>query len=121
MVSITFSPIKELVIHEIINMQLNDLIRERMTPAGNMPLYWCNNILFSFSSMPMSRQITKDYLEGKIHWIEVHYTEKEDYESILEMYDEHLNSTIKVRVIDTSKSLLHSDFIKWLKINQKIK
>ncbi len=121
MVTISFSPIKELVIHEIVDMDFNDLMRERVTPAGNMPLYWCNGILFSFSSMPMSRQVTKDYLEGKIHWIEVHYTKKDKFEPIMEMYDEHLSSTIKVRVIDTSKSLLHLEFIKWLKSNQKIK
>jgi len=121
MVLINFSPIKELVVHEIVTIEYIDLLRERITPAGNMPLYWCEGILFSFLSMPMSKEITKDYLNGKIHWIEVHYTKKEDYEPILEWEDEQLKTTLKLRVIDTSKSLLHLDFIKWLKKNQRIK
>ncbi len=121
MVQITFSPINELVIHEIISIDYEDLIRERVTPAGNMPLYWCNGILFSFSSMPMSKSIIKDYMNGKIHWVEVHYTKKDTYEPILELDDEQFKTTLKIRVIDTTQSLLHLDFIKWLKNNQKIK
>ncbi len=121
MVLISFSPIKELVIHEVVSVDYIDLLRERITPAGNMPLYWCSGILFTFSSMPMSKEITKDYLEGKIHWVEVHYVKKDTYEPILEWDDEQLKSTLKLRVIDTSKSQLHLEFIKWLKNNQKIK
>jgi hypothetical protein len=115
MAKITFSPINELIIHEIIEVEREDLLRERVTPAGNMPLCWCDGIIFSFSSPPMTKDVMKDYLSGKIHWMEVHFAKMERFAPLLELNDEQLKATLKVRAIDTSKSTLHKDFIKWLK------
>jgi hypothetical protein len=115
MAKITFTPIEELVIHEYVNMGADDLLRERVTPAGSMPLYWCDGMLFSFSSLPWTRDIVKDYMTGKIHWAEVHYTRMEKYRPVLDLNDENYKAQIKVRVIDTSSSGLHKEFTKWLK------
>lgn len=114
MIKITYSPINELVVHEVVKIDFEDLMRERITPAGNMPLYWCSGTLFSFTSVPMSKDVMKDYLQGKIHWMEVHYTEMKSYQPVLELNDEQYKQTLKIRVIDTSKSNLHGEFIKWL-------
>lgn len=115
MVNVTFSPVKELVIHEAVRIDLDDLLRERITPSGNMPLYWCDGVMFSFSSMPMTRDVIRDYLNGKIHWMEVHYTDARKYLPVVELNDEQYKAIMKIRVIDTSKSSLHAEFIKWLK------
>ncbi len=115
MTNVTFAPIKELVVHEAVRVDRDDLLRERITPAGNMPLCWCNGLMFSFSSMPLTKEIVKQYLEGKIHWMEVHYCDMKDYEPIVQLNDEQYNATMKIRVIDTSKSALHAEFVKWLK------
>lgn len=115
MVKISYSPIKELVVHEAVKVDYDDLLRERITPQGNMPLYWCDGILFSFTSMPMSDDLIKDYLNGTIHWMEVHYTEMKKYEQMVSLDDEQYKATMRMRVIDTSKSSLHGDFMKWLK------
>lgn len=121
MVRISFSPINELVVHEVIKVDIDDLLRERITPSGTMPVYWCDGFVFSFSSVPMNRRVLDDYLNGKIHWMEVHYADMKDYKEVLELNDEHYNGSMKVRVIDTSKSALHSDFAKWLKESIKVK
>ena len=42
-----------------------------------------------------------------------------DYDEVVVLNDEHYNGSMKIRVIDTSKSALHSDFVKWLKANSK--
>ncbi|MGI0100810.1 MAG: hypothetical protein ACREBH_03805 [Candidatus Micrarchaeaceae archaeon] len=115
MVKISYSPIKELVVHEAVKVDFDDLMRGRITPAGNMPLYWCDGVVFSFNSMPMSRDIIRDYLQGTIHWMEVHYSDMKKYEPVLELNDEQYKATIHVRVIDTSRSSLHNEMIKWLK------
>ncbi|MDE1856733.1 MAG: hypothetical protein KGH98_01470 [Candidatus Micrarchaeota archaeon] len=119
MVKITYAPISELVIHETVRIDVDDLIRSRLTPAGVMPLYWCNGILFSFASVPMNDDLTEDYLKGVIHWMEVHYTEKKSYEEVMELNDEAFSPKLKVRVIDTSASALHNDFVKWLKTRKE--
>jgi len=115
MVKITFSPATELVVHEAVEMSKNDLLLERITPAGNMPLYWCNGMLFSFSSLPMTDDIVKEYLKGRIHWLEVHFTRLEKHVPILSFESDEYKSTMNVRVIDTSASALHNEFVKWLK------
>jgi hypothetical protein len=116
MVKVTYAPIKELIVHEAVELTMEDLMRERITPSGNMPLYWNNGVVFSFSSIPMTNMMTKEYLEGKIHWAEAHYTLMKNYAPIAELRDEHYGATQKIRVIDTSKfSVLHNEFVKWLK------
>ncbi len=119
MVKITYSPIEELVVHETVEIGREDLLRERITPQGNMPLYWCDGIIFSFSSLPMTDEIVTDYLKGRIHWLEVHFSRMEKYTPILSLDDEAYKSTMNVRVIDTSTSSLHKTFVKWLKGTSK--
>ncbi len=116
MVKISFAPIKEIVVHEHIMVMLDDLLRSRITPAGAVPLYWCNGVLFTFSSLPWTRDVIKDYLEGKIHWMEVQYTRMDKYKPIMELKDENFGPRAQsIRVIDTSASNLHLEFTKWLK------
>lgn len=115
MVRITYAPIDELVVHEAVEVPKDDLLRERITPQGTVPLYWCNGILFSFSSLPMTDDIVKDYLRGKIHWLEIHFTRETKYTPVLTLNDEEYKATMSIRVIDTSKSMLHTELTKWLK------
>lgn len=115
MVKITYAPIKELVVHEVVNVEYDDLLRSRITPAGNLPLYWCDGILFSFNSMPMTKDLVQDYLQGTIHWMEVHYYPMKDYEPVLSLNDEQYKAVMHIRVLDTNRSGLHTEFVKWLK------
>lgn len=119
MVKIIFSPAAELVIHEAVEMKKDDLLLERITPAGNMPLYWCNGIIFSFSSLPMTDDIVKEYLKGRIHWLEVHFARMDKYVPVISWESQEYKSTMNVRVIDTSSSAFHNEFIAWLKTNVK--
>lgn len=119
MVKISYAPVNELVVHEVVHVEYEDLLRERVTPAGNLPLYWCKGLLFSFSSVPMNKDVMRDYLKGTIHWMEVHFTEMKAYQQVLELNDEGFKAMMKIRVIDTSKSALHADFAAWLKGNKK--
>ena len=83
MVRISFSPAEELVVHEVVEMGKEVLLLERITPAGNMPLYWCGGIVFSFSSIPMTDEVVKEYLKGRIHWAEVHFARLEKYVPVI--------------------------------------
>ena len=115
MVSINYMPADKLVIHEVVEVSREDLLRERVTPAGTIPLYWSNGIIFSFSSLPMTDEVVKDYLKGTIHWLEVHFAKMEEFEPVLSISDEEYKGTMSVRIIDTSGSQLHKEFTKWLK------
>ena len=119
MAKITYSPAEELIIHEVIAMSKDDLMRERVTPQGTMPLYWCDGILFSFSSLPMSDDITKDYPKGKIHWLEVHYTRMDEFTPVLSLDEEEYKTKMNIRIIDTTFSNIHKEFARWLKSSIK--
>jgi hypothetical protein len=57
--------------------------------------------------------VVKDYLEGRIHWAEVHFSKMDEYSPILQLNDEVYRSAM-VRIIDTSRSSLHKGLSKWL-------
>jgi hypothetical protein len=118
-VKISFSPIQELVIHEALCVQIDDLMRERITPAGSMPIYWCDGIGFSFSSLPMSDDIIADYMKGKLHWAEIHYAKMNSYTPVIELNDPNFQTSLKIRVIDTSSSALHRELVSWLKTHRQ--
>ncbi|MCL5239602.1 MAG: hypothetical protein M1286_04005 [Candidatus Marsarchaeota archaeon] len=121
MVKVLFSPATELIIHEAVEVTKDDLLLERITPQGNLPLYWCNGILFSFSSVPMTEEIVREYLKGRIHWLEVHFTRMDKYVPVITFESAEYKSTMNVKIIDTSASELHKEFISWLKSNAKKK
>lgn len=114
-VKISFSPIKEIIVHEYVSVEYDDLLRGRVTPSGSFPLFWCGGFLYTFNSLPWTRDVIKEYLDGRAHWSEVHYTKMEKYKPVLDLNDDNYKAQIKIRVIDTSKSLLHLEFVKWLK------
>lgn len=120
MVAISYSPIKEVIVHEFIAMDMDDLLRSRITPAGNYPLYWCDGILFTFNSMPWTRDIVKDYLVGKVHWSEVQFTKLDKYSPVMTLNDDNYKAEMKIKIIDTTKSAVHRDFAKWLKGQAKL-
>lgn len=119
MARITYAPAEELIIHEVVEVGSDDLLRERVTPAGTMPLYWCDGILFSFTSLPMTDEVTKDYMKGKIHWLEVHYARMDSYVPVLSLDEEEYKAKMNVRIINTSFSNIHKEFSKWLRSNIK--
>ena len=104
-IKISYSPINEIVVHEIVPMEYGDLLLERITPNGNMPLYWCDGVLFSFTSMPLTRDVIRDYMEGRIHWMEVHFSTMEKYQPIIEYYDNDYKATQKIRVFEMQRCL----------------
>ncbi len=119
MTRIIFAPAQELVVHEVVEVSRDDLLLERITPSGNMPLYWCSGILFSFSSVPMTDEVIKEYLKGRIHWLEVHYTRMEKYTPLITFESSEYRSTMNIKIIDTSISEMHNEFVKWLKYKTK--
>ncbi|MGC8687869.1 MAG: hypothetical protein ACP5RQ_00500 [Candidatus Micrarchaeia archaeon] len=119
MVSINFSPINEIVLHEVISTDKDELIKSRVTPAGNFPLYWCNGILFAFSSLPWTDEIVSDFLKGRAHWAEIRFTKLDKYQPLLELNEETYKTTIKISVINTSGSSTHQAVTNWLVEQEK--
>ncbi|MGI0141106.1 MAG: hypothetical protein ACREBF_00430 [Candidatus Micrarchaeales archaeon] len=119
MAKISYLPTQELIVHDVISLQKEDMLRANVTPNGNMPLYWCDGMLYSFSSPPATEEVIADMLKGRIHWLEVRYSKMEKFQSMLSLNEEEYKATMNFRIISTDKFDLHKEFIKWLKTHIK--
>ena len=119
MPKITYLPPQELIVHDIFDLEREEMLRANVTPNGNLPLYWCDGVLYSFSSPPATEEVISEILKGKIHWLEVRYSKMEKFTDILKLSEDEYKATMNFRVIKTEKFALHKEFIKWLKTNIK--
>lgn len=119
MVKISYSPATELIVHDFIKVSKEELLRSRVTPSGNMPLYWCDGMLYGFASPPLNDEVVSEMLKGKIHWLEVMFTTLDKYSDVLSLNEEEYKAQMNFRIINTISSQLHRDFIKWLKTVSK--
>jgi hypothetical protein len=119
MVKIVYAPSDELIVHDVIRLDKDDMLRRNITPNGNMPLYWCDGILYSFASPPITEQVVSELLKGRIHWLEVQFHVMEGYVPMLSLNEDEYKSVMNFRVINTSNLQLHKEFIRWLKTNVK--
>ena len=75
MVKITFSPTKEIVIHEINEKKPDEfytlMIKQAQAQGavGITPsVHWAHGVAFTFGFFPETPDIVKDKLDGKIHY-----------------------------------------------------
>ncbi|MDE1855946.1 MAG: hypothetical protein KGH49_01790 [Candidatus Micrarchaeota archaeon] len=119
MVKITYVPNQELIVHDVIKLDKDEILRMNITPNGNMPVYWCDGILYAASGLPPTPEVISDQLKGKIHWSEVRFADMKKYTPLLSLNEEEYKATMNFKVIDTSIFGLHTDFVKWLKSHIK--
>ncbi len=118
MIEVKEEPIKEIVIHYKVEDNIENLIISRITPTGVLPLFWCDGIVYYFSSAPLQDEVLSDYIKNnRVHWTEIHYAKMSNYQPTITLNDDILNNQIKVRVIDLSNSELHKAVAAWLKKN----
>lgn len=71
MVKITYKPWEEIIIHEAIEYSFEEFINIRSVdvPTGGLgkPLLWAEGVVFVRFIMPLSPEMIKENLEGRIH------------------------------------------------------
>ena len=82
---ITIEPWKKLVIHEIIEYQFDDWVKQiafsaRSSGGGIPTMQWTNGIVFASSSLPTTNATVEEQLKGILHWSSVSFAIKEKFE-----------------------------------------
>ena len=82
---ITIEPWKKLVIHEIIEYQFDDWVKQiafstRSSGGGIPTMQWTNGIVFASSSLPTTNATVEEQLKGVLHWSSVSFAIKEKFE-----------------------------------------
>jgi len=114
-VKVTFRLWNEVVVHETINYTLPDMIKLcslGVQPGGLAnPINWAEGVVFRFSAMPMNEAITKELLQGIVHWNSVEWAPMPQYQNVIQIAD--INA--KIPVIDQSETKIICEVIRALK------
>jgi hypothetical protein len=115
LVKVTFKPWEEVVIHETIKYTLSDLIARSslgVQPGGLAPpLNWAEGVAFHHVAMPPNDEITRELLQGKVHWNVVEWALMPEYKHVIPIAD--INA--KMPVIDVSADAILCEIAKALK------
>lgn len=101
--TIEIRPPKKIVIHNIIQMSLETMIKSVKTPAGNMPLMWANGFVFILNAIPLQSKAIDLYIEGELHFSDVIFCAYKEYEPIIK-----INEFENTNIMDMSKSVVHN-------------
>jgi hypothetical protein len=82
---ISIEPWKKLVIHEIIEYDFGDWVKQiafstRSSGGGIPTMQWTNGIVFSPSNFPTTNATIEEQLKGILHWSSVSFAIKEKFE-----------------------------------------
>ena len=82
---IIIEPWKELVIHEVLELKLDEWVTQIIASArsagGGIPtIFWAGGLAFHFATFPDTETIVQEKLEGRIHYSSVTFAIKEKFE-----------------------------------------
>jgi hypothetical protein len=82
---ISIDPWKKLIIHEIIEYDFVDWVKQiafstRSSGGGIPTMQWANGIVFSPSNFPTTNATIEEQLKGILHWSSVSFAIKEKFE-----------------------------------------
>jgi len=82
---IIIEPWKELVIHEVLELKLDEWITQIIASArsagGGIPtIFWAGGLAFHFATFPDTETIVQEKLKGRIHYSSVTFAIKEKFE-----------------------------------------
>jgi hypothetical protein len=119
LVKITFKPYEELIVHERQRFALDDMIRLRCTgmQVGSIApnFQWADGLVMWRETFPQNEEITKENLDGRVHWLWVGYSEMPEHKPSV-VYKE---TSVIVPVIDLSNNPIYSAAARWLKEQQQ--
>ena len=115
MVEFFFEPWKKVVIHEIVQFDVEALVQLQGlgVQAGQLgrPINWVNGIAFTTHNMKPTDEVVKEQIRGKIHWTQLNFAYLPEYQRGFVIKE----GNISVPVIDVSGNALFREMSEWLK------
>lgn len=117
MVKIIFKPFEEIIIHEIVKLETDEMIERQALNVQRgkaQPLYWSDRILFCFIGMEHTEDVVSEQLQNKVHWANLTFTELDQYQPTITS-----KGNIPITVFNVSNNKLLSQVTKWLHKQEK--
>jgi len=120
MVRITYKPWDEIIIHETIEHSLDDLIKLLSVgaPPGSLghALLWANGIAFTHEGMPMTADVSREQLLGRVHWSNVRFAPMSEYKDFLLIKE----TNVRIPIIDVSNNPILKIAAEWMSQQSKL-
>ncbi|MDB4839984.1 hypothetical protein OAH75_01545 [Nitrosopumilus sp.] len=115
---ITIEPWKKLIIHEIIEYQFDDWVKQiafstRSSGGGIPTMQWTNGIVFASSSLPTTNATVEEQLKGVLHWSSVSFAIKEKFEKQI------VKENATINLVDVSVNEIFNKLSVELKVQSK--
>ena len=117
MVTVTYNPIKEVVVMEYIRYQSpEELLRNIILPPGQpVILYWAEGVVFHpIPLLPNNDKIIEELIKGRVYWSIVSFAEMPQYSGMISA-----EKGPEALVVNVSRSRVLRSVAKWL--NERLK
>jgi len=115
LIKVNFKPYEELVIHEYQKFQLDDMVKLRsigMQVGSIAPNFqWADGLVMWREQFPQNEEITKENLEGKLHWLWLAFAEMPEFRSSITFKE----TSVTIPIMDVSDNPVFSGAAAWLK------
>ena len=116
---VTFKVWEELIIHENIRFSLEDFVKLcsiGVQPGGlASPLQWAEGVVLRATLLPLTEDVVREMLAGKIHWSAVEWALMPKYQQAIMIGD--INA--KIPIVDVSATATLCDVAEALKATAK--
>ena len=110
---------KKIVIHNLLKLDIKNILHFANTPMGVAPLMWANGYIIAIYPLALNNSfIGRLYIEGELHYTDVLYCEMPEYQQKISVED---NKYQEYAVVDVSNSPIYKGIALMLdKINNKV-
>ncbi len=115
---ISVEPWKKLVIHEVIEYNFDDWVKQiefsARSSGGAIPtIEWADGVVFSSANFPTTETIVKEQLQGILHWSSVSFAIKDTFEKQI------VRENATINLVDVSVNTIFKELAGTLKKQSK--
>ena len=119
MVNVIYEPYHTIVIHDIVQYDLNRLVHLHGlgVQSGQLgrPINWVNGVAFTYRSIPPTKDTIKEQIKGKIHWSALSFAFMPKHTQIIEIPE----GKIRIPILNLSDNEIFRDVADWIKKHYK--
>lgn len=121
MVEFIYEPFKTIIIHEIVQHDLQTFVYQHGLGAqpgqlGNA-MNWADGVAFNHAAMPPTEDVVREQINGRIHWAHLAFAFMPKHQQFITIPE----GNIRIPVIDLSNNEVFKGLAGWIKERYKEK
>lgn len=118
MVEFEYQPWKKIVVHEIVELPLQDFLMKSSlgveSGAIGRHLLWVDGFIVEHITLPDTEDVVREKLQGVVHWSSLSF-------AVLEKFQEEFKvaGNIRIPVVNLSNNPIFRELVPWIRTNFK--